>query len=232
MLVASRRIFRRHRGQRSSSQEYDDGKMDGFIVANQGSGTARPHPVSDSMSRVRAMSYYDDSDILFCYSRLEGVRERHAGLRAAGLDVVHLPRRSPAHDRRLLRRRRRGDAACRDLRRSAPRRRGLQPGRRAPPDLAAAWPAVRRQDDRRAHEEPGLVVVGAVPHLRRAGRPLGSRAAAPVCPPGDAAPILSAGEPPGGFDRYGIRVRGNRRASLREMPGVDPAKEQARPRAR
>src|SRR5262249_55290608 len=50
-----------------SHQEYDDGKMDGFILANEGSGGLPPHPLSDSTSGVRAMAYYDDTDIPFYY---------------------------------------------------------------------------------------------------------------------------------------------------------------------
>lgn len=50
-----------------SHQEYDNGKMDGFILANEGHGTPPPHPLADSMSGVRAMAYYDDSDLPFYY---------------------------------------------------------------------------------------------------------------------------------------------------------------------
>jgi phospholipase C len=50
-----------------SHQEYDSGKMDGFFLANQGSGTAPPHPFSDSMSGARSLAYYDDTDIPFYY---------------------------------------------------------------------------------------------------------------------------------------------------------------------
>ena len=48
-------------------QEYDGGKMDGFVLANQGWGTPPPHPLADSMSGTRAMAYYDSSDIPFYY---------------------------------------------------------------------------------------------------------------------------------------------------------------------
>ena len=41
--------------------------MDGFVKANEGSGTAPPHPLPDSMSGVRGMAYYDQSDIPFYY---------------------------------------------------------------------------------------------------------------------------------------------------------------------
>jgi len=50
-----------------SHEEYDDGKMDGFILANEGHGSAPPHPASDAKSGVRAMSYYDATDIPFYY---------------------------------------------------------------------------------------------------------------------------------------------------------------------
>jgi phospholipase C len=50
-----------------SHQQYGGGKMDGFVVSNDGSGTAPPHPEIDSMSGVRAMSYYDNTDIPFYY---------------------------------------------------------------------------------------------------------------------------------------------------------------------
>ncbi|MFT3770357.1 MAG: alkaline phosphatase family protein [Minicystis sp.] len=47
--------------------EYGGGKMDGFVLANDNAGTPPPHPLTDSMSGVRAMSYYDDTDIPFYY---------------------------------------------------------------------------------------------------------------------------------------------------------------------
>jgi phospholipase C len=50
-----------------SHDEYDDGKMDGFVKANEGSGTAPPHPEADATSGVRAMSFYDQTDIPFYY---------------------------------------------------------------------------------------------------------------------------------------------------------------------
>ncbi len=50
-----------------SHTEYDGGKMDGFILANENAGTPPPHPLSDSMSGVRAMAYYDQTDIPFYY---------------------------------------------------------------------------------------------------------------------------------------------------------------------
>jgi phospholipase C len=50
-----------------SHQEYDDGKMDGFVLANDNSGTAPPHPLSDSMSGARALGYFDDTDLPFYY---------------------------------------------------------------------------------------------------------------------------------------------------------------------
>jgi phospholipase C len=50
-----------------SHKEYNDGKMDGFVLANDNSGTAPPHPLADSMSGVRALSYYDATDIPFYY---------------------------------------------------------------------------------------------------------------------------------------------------------------------
>jgi phospholipase C len=50
-----------------SHVEYDDGKMDGFILANENSGTPPPHPLPDSMSGVRALGYYDNTDIPFYF---------------------------------------------------------------------------------------------------------------------------------------------------------------------
>jgi len=50
-----------------SHQEYDSGKMDGFILANDNVGMPPPHPLPDSMSGVRAMAYYDATDIPFYY---------------------------------------------------------------------------------------------------------------------------------------------------------------------
>jgi phospholipase C len=50
-----------------SHVEYDDGKMDGFVLANEGSGSPPPHPLSDSMSGVRALGYYDQTDLPFYY---------------------------------------------------------------------------------------------------------------------------------------------------------------------
>jgi phospholipase C len=50
-----------------SHQQYHDGKMDGFLLSNEQHGTAPPHPLADSKSGVRALSYYDESDIPFYY---------------------------------------------------------------------------------------------------------------------------------------------------------------------
>ena len=48
-------------------QQYDSGKMDGFILSNQDNSAPPPHPASDATSGVRAMAYYDDTDIPFYY---------------------------------------------------------------------------------------------------------------------------------------------------------------------
>src|SRR5437667_11181497 len=41
--------------------------MDGFGPANEQHGTPPPHPLSDSSSGVRALAYYDQTDIPFYY---------------------------------------------------------------------------------------------------------------------------------------------------------------------
>ncbi len=50
-----------------SHQEYDNGAMDGFYLANNDNGTAPPHPLSDSLSGARGLAYYDQTDIPFYY---------------------------------------------------------------------------------------------------------------------------------------------------------------------
>jgi phospholipase C len=50
-----------------SHVEYDGGKMDGFVLANEGSSGPPPHPLPDSTSGVRAMGYYDATDLPFYY---------------------------------------------------------------------------------------------------------------------------------------------------------------------
>src|SRR6185295_19409806 len=50
-----------------SHEEYNNGQMDGFFLANDNSQGPPPHPLSDSTSGARAMGYYDDTDIPFYY---------------------------------------------------------------------------------------------------------------------------------------------------------------------
>ncbi len=50
-----------------SHQEFDNGKMDGFFLANQNNGTPPPHPLASSMSGARGLFYYDNTDIPFYY---------------------------------------------------------------------------------------------------------------------------------------------------------------------
>jgi len=50
-----------------SHDQYNAGAMDGFVTTNEGWGSPPPHPLSDSQSGVRAMAYYDETDIPFYY---------------------------------------------------------------------------------------------------------------------------------------------------------------------
>jgi phospholipase C len=50
-----------------SHVQYNDGQMDGFVITNDGWGSPPPHPFSDSTSGVRAMAYYDATDLPFYY---------------------------------------------------------------------------------------------------------------------------------------------------------------------
>jgi phospholipase C len=50
-----------------SHAEYDDGKMDGFFLANDNYGSPPAHPQTSSLSGARALAYYDDTDIPFYY---------------------------------------------------------------------------------------------------------------------------------------------------------------------
>ncbi len=50
-----------------SHVEWADGLMNGFVVANEGAGTAPPHPTPTSMRGTRAIGYYDETDIPFYY---------------------------------------------------------------------------------------------------------------------------------------------------------------------
>lgn len=52
---------------KGSHEQYNDGAMDGFVLTNDVHGTAPPHPLPDSMSGRRAMSYYDQTDLPFYY---------------------------------------------------------------------------------------------------------------------------------------------------------------------
>jgi phospholipase C len=47
--------------------EYDDGKMDGFVKANDGSDPPPPHGDASMTSGVRAMAYYEPEDLPFMY---------------------------------------------------------------------------------------------------------------------------------------------------------------------
>lgn len=50
-----------------SHLQYNGGLMDGFILTNEGHGSAPPHPAPDAKSGVRAMGYYDQTDIPFYF---------------------------------------------------------------------------------------------------------------------------------------------------------------------
>lgn len=54
-------------GWNGTHEAYNDGKMDGFFLVNEGHGGIPPHPKPDSMSGKRALAYYDETDIPFYY---------------------------------------------------------------------------------------------------------------------------------------------------------------------
>ena len=52
---------------KGSHDSYDDGRMDGFIKANEGSGRTPPHPIPGLLRGTRAMTYYEQADLPFMY---------------------------------------------------------------------------------------------------------------------------------------------------------------------